>query len=266
MSDGNGNKTTFKIPQLDAKGAIGLGEEVLMVAAEAAVLPDGLVEALGGLRAAHTALARADRDRIGAQGAHGEVVDARRAAGAGWRALRGFVEGWAFVQDGGEAGDVARRAHAILFDRGLLFLRAPARRAWVGANQRLTKLAELGVEEDLRQIGGAPFLDGLRAAHERFGDASNMTKPEERRPEILVRPLLDAFRTSLGDYILQVRASGVGSNAAADRAERLLAPLHAWRSRKRRARVELPGDAPSATPMSLPESNEAPAPAVAPGT
>lgn len=246
MSDGIRNRDRNAVPKLDTRGALALGQEVVMIGREAGPLPAAVARSLGRLASARDALAQADRDRIGAPQPVGGT-EVRRATHAAWRALDRFLESWAALPEGSEA-EVARRIAAVLFGEGRRFLQSPPRRSWVAANQRLTKLAELELEHELRDLGGGPFLDWVRATHDRHGELLHMTKPRDPSTAAPIRPLLDAFSARLGEYMLQVRASACDGDISDERAERLLEPLARWRQRRRRSRG---GPQPLAPPIAL---------------
>jgi hypothetical protein len=87
------------------------------------------------------------------------------------------------------------------------------------------------VEEGFGELGGAPFLADVRAAHKRYGEALAIKKAQAPIREVpSVREPLDGVLAALRKYVLQVVAHGERNEEAKEQASRLLAPLAEWPS------------------------------------
>jgi hypothetical protein len=231
------------LPRLDVSGAVALAGELFAAAKEERNVPKSVSESLRQLKRTVKTLEEADRGRIAGDPEMDKVralealADAMRSSSHAWSAFDRWVGGWARLPDGGEDAESARRVQAVLFKDGRAFMRGSPKKVWVASNQRLKLVEEKDLEEEIERLGGAVFLARIQSAHARLGERLSVVQTAKRNEvSPVLRPHLDAFRDQLRDYVVQVSATD-RSKRSRERADRLLAPIAQWKSKRVRAKA-----------------------------
>jgi hypothetical protein len=223
------------LPILDAAGARVLGRK-LVLEAKGEKLSRSEVVSLGRLKKSLAALRRARRARLDAQPAPiADRKEAFREEAAAWGAVHGWLESWSGTPKalGGEKVEETNRFIAALFGDGLKFLKLTFEASWLEADDRLQWLEDNDAEVVFTKLGGLEFLERVRAAHRKFGEALGVAE-KSRTPstEPSIREALDDFCAQLREYVVQVAAqASAGGVETKAKAARLLAPLAQWPSR-----------------------------------
>ena len=103
----------------------------------------------------------------------------------------------------------------------------------------LTRIDADGLEPELAELGGAAFLAQVRAAHEAYGRALDIT--EAPRPEADPASLLEPLREllhAIATYARLVTGAALNEDIPADAALEALRPIQTVRATKARRRTE----------------------------
>lgn len=221
------------LPVLGAEDAYALTSQLLTQSAVEGA-PASVTDVLADLELARAALGDRLLERRAAPGVDTQAGrNADRAVDHAWGCLRDWLG--AFVRLGAPAPRLAESTalYNDLFGQGLAFLNQRYQTQWTASESRLRTLAEPAQEGLVRELGGGPFLDHLRAAHEAYGRAVGVTAPTPLAIDGKVLPELDAVRARLREYAVAVLGTvRRGSPGSAELAEALLRPLTSWKSRK----------------------------------
>ena len=242
------------LPRLDASSAESLCEALLTQAKQEGELAAPIADAAKAVKLAAAALGEAARARLESVRSEDGRLEAHRAVAAAWKALYDFVKVWAQRPGGGEKTLLAQRVLGAIFQDALGFMRSPYRTAWTESEHRLKWFAEDELEEAFGELGGAAFLEDVRAAHKKYGAALAIKKAQAPSRELpSVRAPLDEVLGTLRKYVLQVVAHGeTGSEGAKEQSMRLLAPLADWSSVRTKAPARAPQGDSTAVPPALP--------------
>jgi hypothetical protein len=262
-----------ELPKLDAGGAMTLVEALLTRFKQEEELPRAVADAAKRMKQAMIALGEAMRARFDA-GNQEDRSEAHRSAASRWKAVHDLLEAWAALSEEGEKSNLARRLLSALFAEGLAFTRPPFRSAWSEAEQRLTWLSEQDLDGAFVELGGAEFLEGLRAAHKRYGEVLGVKKANELRELPSLREPFDELLSRVRKYAVQVIALGeLEVSGSREQSLRLLAPLMELQSVRTRSSpspaqdtTEAAPPAPSAPPAPAPAATPAVPPSTAPAT
>lgn len=200
----------IQLPRLDVTGAVALGGALAAVAEKAGPLPEPIAEALAELGAATAALRRPSARKP----APGEVSDPVRAGSAdrqidaAWLALHDWLSGWARLPGGAPQALVARALLDALFADGTDFTLLAYALEWAESEARLRRIRDERLDERIRELGGAPFLEALAAAHKEYGEALGAEGHLSHGPESMrARTRLDVFLDALRVFLLRVSAN-----------------------------------------------------------
>lgn len=228
------------LPILDVSSAISLGGEVLTAAKSADdhhKLPKSIKKSLSALAEQHQSLRTASAERLGAaQAVDGtRSVRADRRIDAAWSALSTWLTGWAKLPTTLPQQQQAQAILDDIFSTGLKFLTLSYKQEWAESDTRLLRISTEKHDATLTQLGGAAFLDELRAAHAEYGEALGITKtPETPDAGANLRDRLKAFQQALRTYVVRVTAHVDDDDAASNElATLLLAPLARWETTPR---------------------------------
>lgn len=122
--------------------------------------------------------------------------------------------------------EAAKTAMNRLFPEGLRFLNLPYQEQWSHC-QRLIEAIDNDEQlaTDLDELVGEPIVAELRAAQEAYGEALGITAERTSPQAVPVLELMNAVRTAIVGYALQIVAmQDVDSDRIAD-ARRALAPI-----------------------------------------
>jgi len=156
-----------------------------------------------------------------------------------WGALYSHLEGWARLEND-PRGELARALLATLFPDGLVFLTRSYGDEWVQSQERLQRIEEEGLEEDLVSLVHPELLREVRKAHDALGDGLGVG--DEPLPPLESRAMLDALRKlslAISDYA-RVLAGRVerGDAESERRFLQAMAPLEVHRATRGRGSGE----------------------------
>ena len=228
-----------QLPRLSATEAAVLGSELLAVAErereqiKGKHLPLLIARPLVRLRTAHHAL---DQTLVPLTPSGLDPQRKRQAdliLDNAWSAAFDWAAGWGKLPASlVKMADQVRALQRLVFADRLAFVKLPYKLEWQESRTRLAAIARDGHEATFQALGGKVFLDHLREAHERYGEAIGVTAPvaDEQQTRALGEAR-DAALTALRDYVAKVAAHAdadeVGST---ELSAALLRPLTAWRS------------------------------------
>jgi hypothetical protein len=250
-----------RIPRTDVVGAGVLGSAILAAAKAEKKLPEPVVKELKRFMRVH-----AELDRVAFDPGTAVPSEDRKAIlrdeTAGWRAFSGFVGSWALLrsEDVVDKIEDASAVQTALFADGMKWILLPYSKRWAQAERLLRRIEEHGLEEAIRRLGGGPFLDVVKKAHERSGEVLGITKPAIVQAETpSMRALLKSFAEALRRYVRQVDAYGAQDQPGARQtADRLLAPLAKPDPVRVKAQTPVESPAVATTPAAPPPTPPAP--------
>jgi hypothetical protein len=162
---------------------------------------------------------------------------------------------------------VARLAHQRLFPEGLRFLTLPYPQQWAHCDRLLATLGDdeaLGA--DVERLVGDTVLAEVRAAQTAYGETLGITAARESVETVSLVGPLDAVRSAIVGYTLQIIAMQSDDPARLPAARKALAPIDELRaSQAAQARRADDGND-SAAPSAPTPSVDAEGPAVTPDT
>ncbi|WP_266221941.1 hypothetical protein [Paraliomyxa miuraensis] len=98
-----------------------------------------------------------------------------------WGSVRSRLD--SSVQFGDDDSPRAQRFLELLFPTGLDFLTLPFHEQWAESERRLVRLRADDLEDELAELVGGKYLEGLQQAHADYGRALGITKAKEDAPE-----------------------------------------------------------------------------------
>lgn len=228
----------IQLPRFDAAGAVTLGERLLAAANAEAELPRPIRRAKEVLTDDLASLRRAAAARLASASAVDPAVvgDADRALDGCWTALYDWLTGFSKLPDGLRESDEGRALLAALYPDGLSFILLPYELEWNQSDLRLARIDAEPLGERIRALGGAVFLDALKAAHAAYGKLLGLPRatPVWDGNVRSVGEALETFAGALRVYALKVTAFvEVDEPETAELSKRLLEPLLNWRSAPR---------------------------------
>lgn len=217
---------SVRLPNLDAQRAQSLGRAIL-AAAEGATLSEGAREALDDLGSALESLIEVAQKRLSpTDEAKPDTRQSDIDLDAAWSSTHGFLTAWAKLPYEPKA-KLASELRQRLFPDGLKFTQLRFATQWSESHTRLALIENEGLDAMFEALGGADFLEALRATHRVYGEALGITKAQDlpsREPNL--RESIARLADSLRLYVLQVTAMVRKSvPESAEIAQRLLAPL-----------------------------------------
>lgn len=227
------------LPVLDVSSAITLGGEIVTAAKSAETtkkLPKNIKKSFDVVQERHQALRSASAERLSTgQSADGSrPVRADRRLDTAWNALFTWLGAFAKLPDTLPQAAIARKIIETIFGEGLKFLLLAYKQQWAESDTRLLRMGNEKFDADIVNLGGALFLDELRAAHADYGEALGITKtPETTNDGANLRDVLQGFLHALRTYVVRVSAYVDEEDAdTAELAASLLGPLTRWSSPK----------------------------------
>lgn len=232
------------LPALSAEDAYALVSS-LLTTATAVGAPASVAEVLEEMRESRGRLRSQLVLRRTAPGADPKAaIEADARVDAAWSALRDWLSGWVKLGEGAPRGSEIRELHAFLFGEGLAFLNLRYRKQWTESETRVGALRTTRNTELVRELGGAPFLTVLFAAHDAYGSALSITEVATAPTDARVRESFEAVAASIRAYVVAVAGTVRKSRpSSAERAEQLLRPLSEWETSREGA-----GGTPAVTP------------------
>lgn len=226
------------LPRLDSITAGKLIEALLTAAAAEKTLPLPITEARDDMAESRESLQAELMKRHAGEGEESPQV--RAADTIEDNAFRGIVAYLrAFALLPAERHPEAERAQEILdtvFSDGLGFITIKPEKEWEQANIRLGLLESRGFNATIAELGGQPFLDELAFAHAQYGEVLGITGIKQGQEPPAVRKAFEDATESVRTYVLRVSAHVSKKDPkTAELAERLLAPLAAWKDEKPKA-------------------------------
>ncbi len=157
------------------------------------------------------------------------------------------------IELGGTDGAEAERLYALLFTKGLTFLRLRYPEQWAEGEAILGRIQSEGLETSLDHLVGAPFLREFRARQAAYGEVLGITKAKTEAPEAtnLIEPLREA-RTALGTYVRVLIAAVENGDFDEASAVPMLAPLAALRASLRGKKTPTEPTEPISSPEPMP--------------
>ncbi|MDI3291407.1 hypothetical protein [Polyangium sp. 15x6] len=231
------------LPRMTAVTTARLLAELLETASREPMLPAAIADDRATLSATHEALQVELGKRVVAEGEAPPVVSAvDRVEDNAFGALSDWLLSFKRLPvERHPAAAEAAMVHDTLFGQGLGFLRLRAADEWQEAETRMRIIKEKGLDVVIEKLGGKPFLDELVFAHTAYGEALGITKPKPASDPPSLGKVQGEAIDALRSYVLRV-AAHVRENqpATAELAERLLAPLAAWKGRRSKNRRSAP--------------------------
>jgi hypothetical protein len=251
------------LPVLDVSSAITLGGEMLTAVKSAEKthkLPKAIKKSLVTVNDRHQSLRAASAERLsGAQATDGaRTVRADRRLDTAWNAVLTWLSGWSKLPETAPQAAIARHIIDTIFADGLKFLLLAYKQEWAESDTRLLHMGNEKLDADIVKLGGAPFMDELRAAHLEYGEALGITAtPDAPNTGANLRDALNAFLLALRTYVVRVSAHVDEEEAgSADLATLLLAPLTRWESSRTSGGQANDTDAATPTPEGADDKNE----------
>lgn len=129
---------------------------------------------------------------------------------------------------------VAQRLHQTWYGEGAFYAASRHEEQWAQTEARIAAVDTQGLAGDYETLGGAIFLTAMRRVHATYGQVTGITAPLPEAPEeAALRPLSDALRRAIKEYVFKVGASVEPDDAeSAALAARLLRPYTHWDSGK----------------------------------
>ncbi len=240
-------ETMVHLPKLTASSAVALAEQLLTTAA--AEKGDGLPVLIERPRVRVEVALLGLRVELTPQ----ETVDTQLAISAdwtvdgAWRSLHDWTSALTGMPDGSfPEQEQLRSFKATVFKDGMTFINLSYREEWVQSEARLIATAEGGFEPVIEQLGGAPLLKNLKAAHARYGEVLGIRSAMKAEENPKIREKMTALLAAMKSYVLKVAAWADPEDAASETlSAALLLPLLKW---KRSSSKKHPGDENVVTP------------------
>jgi hypothetical protein len=254
-------KDLVQLPRLSAREALVLVAQldtalaVVRAGSKPKGLPAALVRSMGRLKDAAAPLAALLSPHTESDTSAKRAAD--RVLDAAWSALHSWLLGWCLLPE------TVHPQHAqacalrdLVFADRLGFTQLRYRLQWQESEARLAAIDAHGHAAVIKKLGGAVFLDHLRAAHRTYGEALHITRPLPTLADSDIKTGLLATLDAIRDYATRVAALAdpdePGSEALA---EALLRPVTRWESHAGEGkRSEVEPDAAPAVPAQ-PEEN-----------
>jgi hypothetical protein len=127
---------------------------------------------------------------------------------------------------------VAQRLYETWYGDGAFYAGSTYPDQWAQTETRLAAVAIQGLTQDYQTLGGAHFLAALQRVHAKYGQVTGITAEGPEAPEeVALKPLANAVRLAIREYIYKVGASVEPDEpATATLAARLLRPYTQWGS------------------------------------
>ncbi|MCX4245954.1 hypothetical protein [Paraliomyxa miuraensis] len=249
-------------PRLSVSSAVALG--IALLAASPKPRPQAVHRAASRLREAVVELQQQWRQH--ADSARGLAIDPRNIdtrVDRAFRALAISLEAIAILPpDAGPDVETARNAQRRLFPEGTRFLNLPYAQQWAHCDRMLSTLAEdEALRADVERLVHTSILTEARSAMEAYGVALGITKARPSSAPVSLAGPLDAVRSAIVAYALQLVAMQSDDPSRLPTARRALAPIDELRAAQ--ARRGQGRDASSAEP---PGGDDADAGTVTPET
>ncbi|MFO0592111.1 MAG: hypothetical protein U0441_31500 [Polyangiaceae bacterium] len=227
----------IQLPRLSARQAVVLLTEVMTAAAQAKkdlhlkAFPKPIERAHGRLEKAHDELAQLLTPKA-KEGDTQAKRKADRAVDGGWAALFSWLDGWCQLPpERNPHRDQALALRDLVFATGLEFTQLPYKIEWHESKVRLDAIERDGHEATIAKLGGKVFLEHLREAQAKYGEAIGVTEVLQEATEKAIRvqqmAALDALRLYVTRAASHADPEEPGSEELADR---LLSPIVRWES------------------------------------
>jgi hypothetical protein len=129
-------------------------------------------------------------------------------------------------------GQRAQHFFGLLFPDGMVFTKLPFREQWAECERRLERLRDAAVAEEFNTVMGGPeCLQELRAAHEAYGFALDITNAAQ--PATGVADALAQLKDAIAGYTVQVLAWSRTSVESERLARQALLPIDLLRASAR---------------------------------
>lgn len=224
-----------QLPRMSASDTIALATSLRTRALAAPVLPPAISRPLQIMVDELGILFTLAESRIPDSAPNDSRELADRILNAAWAALRSWCKGWSLLPypEHAAQSDAARDLEARIFPDGLRFTQASFRIQWVESQARIGLIDREGLVAVVTTLGGAPFLDAVRKAHDEFGRVLGITEvPDDQEGAVYVRDAMDRLISSMRRYVLQVTAyADSGEPDSEALADALLMPIKTWKTR-----------------------------------
>jgi hypothetical protein len=235
----------IQLPPLDANETTVVARQIATVATTLGHLPGSVSDVLVELGASADALV-GELKRAAPATDPAAQREADHAVDIGWASFEQWLAAFAKLPLGaGPEVAIAQSLHARLFPDGTRFLNLRFRSEWAESDRRLAILQEEKLDAEVAKLGGAPFLVELRRAHGAYGAALHVTDPlpDPGEPKT-VRVRREATQNVMRTLVAEVATASQRKQAplSKEAAQKLLAPITAWRPSPRAATVA-PADA-----------------------
>jgi hypothetical protein len=233
----NNNPPTYKLRSFGTEGAKVLGAKVVATAKEEVEIPAVLAKAVSKVNRLHQRLVRATRVRKD-DALTRKQREAQREEVVAWTAFRRSVESWKMLRakDFAKEKEAAQAIAVAIFEGRPSIGRLTYATGWFEADERLEIVQRKKLEDAIRGIGAAPFLDHVREAHQLAGEILGITKGERTAPaKEPISELIGDLRDAISDYVVMVQAHALsGEPGAKALAHRLMAPIVSWQASAKR--------------------------------
>lgn len=221
------------LPKMSVPDAIAFGTELVTWAKAKRKLPGLITKSLGLVRTELDELREADQSSMVTTGeGTGQSREADRVLDAGWSASYSWCTGWLKLPVVSEEVELATEIRDAIFADGVRFTQFKFKHQWAESQKRLDIIDKQGLGRHFERLGGAMFLDVVRDAHARYGEALGITQVVEPEDAVNRGERLYALLDAIRRYVVQVMAHGdSGRPGAAELADYLLTPLRTWESR-----------------------------------
>lgn len=126
----------------------------------------------------------------------------------GWSAMVNRVEQYTRLPaERHPAQPVAVQLHGLLAPDGLAVAKATSRSLWSTVKSRLQVVRREGLDDDLRRIAGAEFVDEVNVCHRELGRVLHITEASEATAPGNLLDLLREHSQAVSDYVVQVAAT-----------------------------------------------------------
>lgn len=150
-----------------------------------------------------------------------------------WSAAFDWASGWSKLPADlvKQSSDVRALQQLVFADR-LAFTRLSYKVEWQESKSRLEAIERDGHDKTFQALGGKVFLDHLREAHTRYGEALGVTAPAaDAQQERAFGEAREATLTALRAYVAKVSAhADPDEPGSSELSAALLRPLTEWRS------------------------------------
>jgi hypothetical protein len=221
------------LPKVSVPEAIALGTELVTWARARRKLPGPIAKSLRLVRTELEELCEADQSSMVTTGeGTGHSREADRVLDASWSASYSWCTGWLKLPGGVAEAKLAAEIRDAIFADGVRFTQFKFKHQWAESQKRLDVIDKQGLGRHFERLGGAVFLDTLRDAHARYGEALGITQVVEPEDSVNRREHLHALLDAIRRYVVQVMAYEYSeAPGAAELADYLLTPLRTWESR-----------------------------------